>query len=80
MHQQSDAQRAQSVQMWESARAASTRTKVEMLHPEWDDQRLDDEVAAILDETGLPVSIVGPSESDFAPEPADDEPDTDDQD
>lgn len=88
MHQASERQLAETVQLWEAARAASTETKVAMLHPEWDDERVADEVAAINGEQAPPTSIFGPSESDFgaptnepkAPdedEPVDDEqPDT----
>ncbi|WFN91488.1 phage portal protein [Gordonia sihwensis] len=65
MHQQSERQLAETVQLWEGARAASTQTKVAMLHPEWDEQRVDDEVAAILGEQNaqLPISITGPDET-----------------
>ncbi len=69
MHQESDRQRAETVQLWEQARAASVDAKVRMLHPEWDDQRVDDEVAAINGEQAMPVSIVGPTEQDFPGQP-----------
>ncbi|GAA0638162.1 hypothetical protein GCM10010174_70010 [Kutzneria viridogrisea] len=43
---------ARTLQLLQAAEAASTRTKVQMLHPDWDEQQIDDEVAAIRDEQG----------------------------
>lgn len=78
MHQESERQRAETVQLWEGARAASAHTKVAMLHPEWDDARVAEEVKLIAGEQSLPVSIIGPDEADFTdPEPLD--PGDDDQ-
>jgi hypothetical protein len=47
MHQQSDRQRAETAQLWEQARAATTLTKVKLLHPDWDDQRAEAEANEI---------------------------------
>lgn len=38
---------AQTVQAWEAAKAASTRTKVAFLHKDWDDAKIQDEVDLI---------------------------------
>lgn len=67
MHQVSDRQIAETVDLWERARAASSETKIRMLHPEWDDQRVQDEVVAIAADSALPTSIIGPTETDFGP-------------
>lgn len=42
-----DEAKARVVQSWDVAGAASTRTKVAYLHPDWDDTRVDTEVEAI---------------------------------
>jgi hypothetical protein len=46
---------AQSAQALAAARAASTRTLVRMVHPDWTDTEVETEVKAILDEQGVPV-------------------------
>ena len=66
MHQQSDDARAQTVQLWMAAQSASTETRVRYLHPDWDDERVQSEVALILDENAAPISVVDPTEDDFA--------------
>lgn len=43
---------AQTVQAWDVARAASTEVKVRAIHPDWDDTRVNAEVARIRDEEG----------------------------
>lgn len=43
---------ARTAQLLDQARAASTDTKVRLLHPSWDDDQVEGEVAAILSETG----------------------------
>ncbi|GAB2646265.1 hypothetical protein GCM10027169_13050 [Gordonia jinhuaensis] len=68
MRQQSDNQRATTVQMWEAAKAASTETKVRHLHPEWDDGRVATEVTLIDDANSISVATL-PEESDFTTEP-----------
>jgi A118 family predicted phage portal protein len=50
--QESTSSLAQTVQALRNAESASTRTRVQMLHPEWDAEKVDAEVAAILGETG----------------------------
>lgn len=50
-HQQSAQQIAETVDMYNRANAASTETKVRMLHPEWDDKQVEDEVELIREET-----------------------------
>jgi A118 family predicted phage portal protein len=59
---------AQTAQALETARAASTRTKVKMLHPDWDEKAVDEEVALVLAEhaladptTTVPVDAETPS-------------------
>jgi Phage portal protein, SPP1 Gp6-like len=49
---------AQTLQLLAAAQAISTRTKVEQLHPDWDDQRVADEVKAIQAE-GQPPGAPG---------------------
>lgn len=44
---------ATTIELLERARAASTDTKVRMLHPDWDDTRVDQEVRAILQQGGV---------------------------
>lgn len=44
---------ARTLQLLEGAKAASTRTKVEMLHPDWDDKRVREE-AKEIDAAGMP--------------------------
>ena len=68
MRQQSDNQRATTVQMWEAAKAASTETKVRHLHPEWDDERVAEEVELIDQANSINVATL-PEESEFAAEP-----------
>lgn len=46
---------AQSAQALRAAQAASTKTLVESVHPDWDRTRVDDEVEAIHQEQGVPV-------------------------
>jgi A118 family predicted phage portal protein len=46
---------AQTAQALRAAEAASTETLVRMLHPEWDAEQVDAEVAAILDEQAAAV-------------------------
>lgn len=47
--------KAQTLQALESARAISTDEKVRVLHPDWDEQRIDREVATIHQEQGVMV-------------------------
>ena len=53
--QESPQQLAQTVQLLDAADAVSTRTKVQMAHPEWDPKQVDDEVNLVLAETGRAV-------------------------
>lgn len=46
---------AQTAQALRAAEAASTRTLVRVLHPEWDDDQIDTEVTAIMDEQAAAV-------------------------
>jgi A118 family predicted phage portal protein len=46
---------AQTMQALRTAEAASTDTLVRMLHPEWDDQQVTDEVARIMGEQPAPL-------------------------
>ena len=47
--------KAQTLQALESARAISTDEKVRMIRPDWDEQRIDREVATIHQEQGVMV-------------------------
>jgi A118 family predicted phage portal protein len=53
---------ARTVDMLRRAEAASTRTLVRMTHPDWEDEQITDEVAAILAESGraVPDVVEGP--------------------
>jgi len=53
-------ERADEVDAATRAGAMSTATKVRTLHPDWDDDRIDAEVALIRDEMGLAVPEIGP--------------------
>lgn len=44
---------ARTLQLLDAAKAVSTRTKVEMLHPDWDDDRVAEEVK-LIDGAGMP--------------------------
>lgn len=50
---------ATSLQMLAAAEATSIRTRVQILHPQWGDEAVDNEVAAILAETGRQVMDLG---------------------
>lgn len=50
--QESTMSLAQTVQALRNAEAASAKTRVQMLHPDWDAEAVDAEVAAILAESG----------------------------
>lgn len=51
---------AQTVQMLDMATAASPKTKVRMVHPQWDDDQVEEEVEAILAAGAMPVADMGP--------------------
>jgi len=55
---------AQTIQVLEAARAASTKTRVRMVHPEWDDPEVDAEVGLINAEDTAPQPMMPP---DFGP-------------
>lgn len=59
--QESAMQLAQTALALRNAEAASTKTRVQMLHPDWDSQAVDDEVALILSESSAvePVPVPG---------------------
>lgn len=50
---------ARTLQLLQAAEAVSVQTKVEMLHPDWDEVRRDDEVKRILGESGRLVEDPG---------------------
>lgn len=57
---------AETADLLKRAEAASTETRVQMIHPEWTPEQVAEEVARIRDESSMPISILGPSESTFA--------------
>lgn len=72
-----------SVKMISDAQAASTETKVRLLHPDWDEDQIKAEVAAILEETSAP-SLENPDlfeipNRDEDDDQADDKPEGDDE-
>ena len=46
---------ARSIQMLDMARAVSAKVRVQMAHPDWDGDEVDDEVTLILEEQGTPA-------------------------
>lgn len=65
---------AQTAAAMKAASAASTRTLVQLIHPDWDEQQVAEEVALILDETApAPVMISDPFASTGDDEPVDEE-------
>lgn len=64
-HQESPRAIAETAQILQNAKAASTKTLVRMVNPDWDDEQVDAEVALIEEASAPPVSIMGPSESSF---------------
>ena len=52
---ESDATTAQTANLWRQANAASTETIIRLVHPEWDDERVEKEKQAILAEDGSNV-------------------------
>lgn len=61
--QESTMNLAQTAMALRNAEAASTRTRVAMLHPEWDSKQVDDEVAEILRETGVGEPLPMPDDA-----------------
>ncbi|MBM0203532.1 phage portal protein [Micromonospora sp. STR1s_5] len=68
---------ARTIGLLEGAKAASTRTKVEMLHPDWDDKRIREEVK-LIDSQGMPPAVPPPGAA--ADQPDDLDPDAEDPD
>lgn len=64
---------ARTLQLISAAQAASTDTMVRMLHPDWTDQQVADEVEAIRGDTGAsvedPGTFTGQPAPDIEPEP-----------
>lgn len=49
------------------SQAASTRTRVKYLHPDWTEEEVDEEVELVKAETGMNVPDIGPLPSDNTP-------------
>jgi hypothetical protein len=62
---------ANSVKLLADAQAASVETKVIMLHPDWDEEQIEKEVKAILEENGIGQSFQNPDTAGFLDEGAD---------
>lgn len=58
--QESPAAVGQTLQAFRNAEAMSTRTRVQIANPEWDEKAVDAEVAAILRETGVGEPLADP--------------------
>ncbi|WP_432679349.1 hypothetical protein ACRAJ3_11450 [Rhodococcus pyridinivorans] len=71
--QESDLSRGQTVQAWETARAASTRTKVRYLHQDWTEEQVDEEVALIEEANTVETPVFGGDVPPFGGQPAGDE-------
>ncbi|MEU6858837.1 phage portal protein [Glycomyces sp. NPDC046736] len=65
---------------WETARAASTETKVRELHPDWDDTAVDAEVEKILEEQQIGAQLDDPDMFDVDGHPANTSPDGENED
>lgn len=61
-------QAAGTVQLLFAAESASAKTRVGMLHPDWDEKQIDEEVALLLKEFAVAV----PDPTGFQPDPGDD--------
>lgn len=72
----SDEAKGRTVQAWEAAGAASTRTKVAYLHEDWDAGQVDEE-AALIDSANVMASPFGSFGSDTNPDPDAPTPDAD---
>lgn len=70
---------ARTVQYLDAAAAISTREKVRMVHPDWDDDKIDDEVALIKDDAPAPPDPADPNALPTDPQPVE-EPVEDDED
>jgi hypothetical protein len=67
---------AETAELLRRAQAASTETIVRLINPDWDDDRIDDEVARIQAETGMSTQDPTTFGADEPPDdPADEEPD-----
>ncbi|MCD2116789.1 MULTISPECIES: phage portal protein [Rhodococcus] len=71
--QESGLARAQTVQAWETARAASTRTKVRYLHQDWTEEQVDEEAALIEAAGAVETPVFGGDAPPFGGQPAGDE-------
>ena len=58
---------AQTAVALKAAQAASTKTRVAMVHPDWDEKAVDDEVALIIAEDSFTVPDIGPLPGDREP-------------
>lgn len=77
-HQESPKATAETAEILQRAKAASIKTRVQMIHPDWDDKQVETEVALIQDEDTAPISIMGPGEADFGGDQPADEPEGED--
>ncbi|MGW8537546.1 phage portal protein [Rhodococcus qingshengii] len=71
---ESDEAKGRVIQSWEVGRAASTKTKVAYLHEDWDEDRIDEEVALIdkANQVASPFEAFGPDQNpdpNIPPEP-----------
>lgn len=64
---------AETAELLKRAEAASTQTRVQMVHPDWTPEQVDEEVSRIQDESSAPISILGPGESNFGGPAADED-------
>ena len=71
--QESDLSRAQTVQGWSVAGAASKRTMVRYLHQGWDEAQVDAEVELIREENSVETPAFFGSDNNFGGTPASDE-------
>lgn len=72
-------QLAQTAQLMRAAEAASDETLVRMLHPDWDEDQVQAEVAAIADARPDPLADLGDSFGQPPDEAAEDEPPSDEE-
>lgn len=66
---------AQTIQILDAARAASTETRVRMAHPDWEDHAVDIEVEKIIEEEATATAMHSPMMAPFSDPTGDEGPD-----
>ena len=56
---------AQTLTLLTSAQAASTEVKVKMLHPDWDEKQIKEEIARVVKEYAIGLTAADPAMGDY---------------